>query len=902
MPKELSDALIELSVATQRRAMYPGGHPTLASAERRLLARFEPLLATHEMLTIGVARDQLVVEGTPTDGRQPLLRAFAERLHGHRIAAVQLSAGLRGDELADFLGRIARDPATHDGEPLTAPTEVPPTWTHLRVFRQSYERLELAAEDDPSAMPRADQLWLALAKAAINPGGFGEPGTGETDMDPAEMARAINARAHDDAYEKTVMTYLLQIVGEMRRSEAALHAAATAGSDAPPASPGARRVSGYVGVVRSPTPDPAAASPGASPDAGSPGTGAASPFGAGVGPGTAIGAVHSTNGATNGAVAAPVTAAGAASTGTPVAGAPAAASVPAAPGVPARRSVPVVLTPAGAASAGAASAGATPPGAVPPGTAPTAVAPSEGAAPWGGGVAGPGSGLVGESPEALASGGGQTIGAGDGPGGPGGEAGPGGPSAVLRGRVSRLVTALSPDAVDRLLQMGGTLGQQRSFLLDATSGLAIDAVLALTLAAARVTKRAISQPLLRLLVKLAGHAERGRPAMRQAADAAVREHVREMIDGWTLPDPAPGQYGAILDRMARPVERVASESGITQWCEPERVLELSLELRNAAPPLWDAIDTLVARGEIHRVLDALDTLADDDPIRAIVRTKLSSVEYFRALLTAPAITVGRIEAFARKIGDPATDALLDALADADNRAARRRLLDVLSVLGESVAPRVVARLPGAPWYVQRNLLLLMSGMPHWPAGFTPATYAGHADARVRREALRVLLKRSETRTVGIIAAVGDSDPQLVRIGLDAALRDCPAAAVTRIVQRLDAETMPPELHVPALQALAGSGAQSALACLLSTATSYTRWFKRLRVAPRSAQVLAALTGLATYWADEPRAAALLARATTHSDPVIRAAARPAQPAPATDAEPPTMVRDLGARGPGGAAA
>jgi len=786
MPRALSDALIELSVATQRRAMYPGGHPTLASAERRLLARFEPLLAAQEALTIGVARDQLVVDGTPTDARQPLLRAFAERLHGHRIAAVQLSAGVRDDEMADFLCRIARDPATHDGEPLTAPTEVPPTWTHLRVFRQSYERLELAAEDDPSALPRADQLWLALARAAINPGGAGAPGSGEADLDPAEMARAINARAHDDAYEKTVMTYLLQIVGEMRRSEAALQAAAAAGT-----------------------------------------------------------------------------------AGAPTGGAPG--------------GVARVASAAAGHAAGSQTAGNAP--------APNAPAATPGAAPWGGGAPGQGSGLIGENPEAGATGGGEATGAGNGPGGPGGAAGPGGPAAVLRGRVSRLVTALSPDAVDRLLAMGGNLGQQRSFLLDATSGLTIDAVLALTLAAARVTKRAISQPLLRLLIKLAGHAERGRPALRHTADAAVREHVRDMIDGWTLPDPAPGQYGAILDRMARPVERGVLASGITQWCEPERVLEISLELRNAAPPLWEAIDALVARGDVHRVLDAIDALPPGDPIGAIVRTKLATPEYFRALLAAPAVTVSRIEEYALRIGDPATDALLDALAAADTRATRRRLLDVLAVLGELAALRIVARLPGAPWYVQRNLLLLMSGMAHWPAGFTPAAYAGHADPRVRREALRVLLKRPETRTVGIIAAVGDSDPQLVRLGLDAALRDCPLAAVTRIVQRLDAETLTPELQVPALQAIAGSGAASALACLLSTATTYTRWLKRLRVAPRSAQVLAALTGLATYWADDPRAAAVIACALTHTDPAIRAAARPATPA-AAEPEPPTMVRDL----------
>jgi hypothetical protein len=672
--------------------MYPGGHPTLEAAEQRLLTRLRAVLDGDAVLTIGVARNQLVVDGATTDAKHPLIRTFAERLHGHRIAALKVHANVSAAELADFLTRVAREPAERAGAPLAGAGEPQPDWTHIHVYRQSYDRLELADSDRTDIAP-IGALWIELARVALYSGDGDEVGTGEAheNTTPQEIAHAINARIEavrdtDATFEEGVAGYLAQLVSQVTNGEG--------------------------------------------PDIG-----------------------------------------------------------------------------------------------------------------------------------------------------------------TLRTRVSQLVMSLTPDAVDRLLRMGGNLSRRRSFLMDATSTMAVDAVLTLALAAARVSQKVISQPMLRLLVKLAGHAQRGAPVIRSSADAAVRDHVRELINGWTLPDPATGGYGRILDQLALPMDMRRIEHGVTQICEPERIVELCLDLRNAGPALWEGVTALVTRGDIHIVFDLVDQLPADDPVVALTRTRLATPEYFRALLDSPSVTVARIEALARRVGPQATEALLDALAAADSRATRRRLLDVLAKLGNDIGAVVASRLPGAPWFVQRNLLVIMGGLSTWPAGFTPAAYVAHDDARVRREALRVLLKRPETRTVGVIAAVGDVDPQLVRLGLDAALRQCPPTAVTRIVQRLDSGSLPPELHVPALQAIAPSGAPAALACLLSVASVRTRWLKRLRVAPRSAPVLAALAGLATYWSTNDRAAALLARAAASADRVIRNAAAATAPA-VPPADPPTLDREL----------
>jgi len=689
---DLTALLIDLSVAVQRRAMYPGGHPSLASTEQRLLERLTTLLAERQLLAIGVARDQLVIDGIATEGRHQLLRALAERLHAHQIAGIKFLGGVTKSEIEELLVRVGRDPrgAEDRREPLSGVSS--PPGHHVQLYRQAYERLALAEDDGsmPIAAPavaRGTQLWLELALAAMS----AQDANVSADIDPTIMARAIEARAieaHADGdapaaaggadaavYNQVVAGHLMQIAGELR---------STQGAD----------------------------------------------------------------------------------------------------------------------------------------------------------------------------------------------------TATLRDRVSTLVTALSPRAIEGLITMGGNLTQRRAFLSDATAGMGVDAVLALTAATASVAKRPISQPLVRVLTKLAGHAQRGTAHIRPAADLAFRDHVRELVDGWTAPDLTAAGYGDVLDTLTRPPspdDAGPITSGVTQFCEPERLLEMCIDLRNASTPLWDAVGALIARGNIVALLDTLDKTPADNPLLGVIRTRIATQENLRRLLDSPAVDGQRIEDFARRVGAAATDVLLDALASAKTRTARRRLLDVLSRLGDSIGPALVRRLATAPWYVQRNLLVIVGALPTWPEGFSPLPYVSHTDARVRREALRVMFKRAETRVAGITAAIGDSDPQLARLGLDTALKECPPAVVPRLLQRIGEDSFPQELVALAVQVLAASRAASAMPCLCGLATRRGRFLKRESVAPRSPVVLAALTGLAANWPEHPRVAKLVASARRSSDAAIRTAAAPRQP-------------------------
>ena len=179
LPRELIDFLIELSIAMQKFAIYPAGHPMLLTTVQRLERRLLPLLENRETLSLGVARSQLVIEGVATDETHAVLRDLAERLHHHHLGALKISRGVGTAELRDLLLTVGIDQGK-EAVPLgLQPFEHLPEWPHVRLYPLAYEHLELLEGDDDTANKtnagakeraggaRAARLWVGLARAAL---------------------------------------------------------------------------------------------------------------------------------------------------------------------------------------------------------------------------------------------------------------------------------------------------------------------------------------------------------------------------------------------------------------------------------------------------------------------------------------------------------------------------------------------------------------------------------------------------------------------------------------------------------------------------------------------------------------------------------------------------------------
>lgn len=667
LTRDLSEFLIELSIALHRHAMYPEGHPSLAPAVTRVMDRLLPLLENRGALSLGVARNQLVIEGVATDAQHPVLRDLAGRLHRHHLGAVTVRPGISTRELGEALAVLAVEAdQVHQPLGLGDPQRLH-QWDHLRLYPVTYERLELVdgsgapadeAEQQRETRTRAAQLWIGLARAAL-------AADDAESTEPAVVARAIARHARGDAYAQVVVGYMLQMADELRAA--------------------------------------------------------------------------------------------------------------------------------------------------------------------------------------------------------------GGETADLRRRMSSLIQSLDSGTVRRLLEMGGDGAQREKFLLSAAEGLTANAVIDLVRAAGGTPGgQTISHAMLRMLRKLAHHAESG-GARRRVADTAVRDQVTALIRGWSLADPNPDAYRAALERMA---STTASDPAATdeRRAEPQRLIQMALEIGISGEPVTRAVNAVVAAGEIGwlvgQLRDAPASAASDAIWAALI-----TPERIHAVADAEHVDAAVLDALISRAGLDAVPYLLDALTVSESLFARSVLLKRIAALGDAVGPLVVERLTGRPWYALRNMLGILSELAHLPEGFAALPYLQHDEPRVRREALRILIRQTETRERAIVSALTDRDPRNQWVGLQAAFEACPETAVPLVVSAaLEGEAS--ETRALAIRVLGSIRQPVALETLLSIAAPRWRLVGR-KFPPKSEELLAALRTLHAF-ADDARAREVLAAAARAKDPDIARAALAAQ--------------------------
>jgi HEAT repeat protein len=110
------------------------------------------------------------------------------------------------------------------------------------------------------------------------------------------------------------------------------------------------------------------------------------------------------------------------------------------------------------------------------------------------------------------------------------------------------------------------------------------------------------------------------------------------------------------------------------------------------------------------------------------------------------------------LGPSAIRSLLQVLVEEKVRVRRRRVFDLLSALGPDVVPEATRWLMDPNWYVVRNIIALLRAVGDRSSLATVRRLTGHADLRVRLEALRSLLELDPS--VGharLLSAIADRD-------------------------------------------------------------------------------------------------------------------------------------------------
>ena len=447
----------------------------------------------------------------------------------------------------------------------------------------------------------------------------------------------------------------------------------------------------------------------------------------------------------------------------------------------------------------------------------------------------------------------------------------------LRKKTSQLVASLRPETLNRLVNMGGDRTRRGRFVFDATHGMAVDAVIEIVKAAAGASGQTISHGLVRMLSKLALHAELGSDRARPRADAELRVQVGRLLENWDLQDPNPEEYGRVLQHLATTTQQYHPElaAKLTQAPEPVRLVQMSLESGAVGPLVQKALDTLVHAGQTKAVTELLAARPHtEDNVADSLLTWLIRPSTIKAILAREPLDVASLDALLPRLPIEGYEYLLEALATSENRTTRRRLVDRLSRTEMDIGPLVLKHLDDPRWYVQRNMLILLERGAQVPAGFSAAPWAAHPDPRVRCEAIRLQLRLPDERESAILWALDDLDPRIVHVGLTAIQHACPEDLIPRIINLAVDADLDDDIRTLAVNVVGKLQSPFVLETLLELADGGRSLLGRIRLPLKTSVLLAALRALSDAWSSEPRAAAVLMVAAESPDPEIRDAVLP----------------------------
>ena len=453
------------------------------------------------------------------------------------------------------------------------------------------------------------------------------------------------------------------------------------------------------------------------------------------------------------------------------------------------------------------------------------------------------------------------------------------PGSTVHHAVGELFSGLNKKELKNLLDMGSQPEERAELLKRGARNLPVKTVLDLVDAAASLNEKTMSVSLLRLLGKLADHVDTARGPIVVGAEDVLRDSVRQLVGEWDEHDPTAHSHRDLLELLSR--RGVAGRGGASGKSEAGslRVFQMALELGVNTPESHAALLDVRDEVGLAGMLDLVErgTFASLG-VDVIWRT-ISDAKYLGERLLDESQDVTQVERVLTHMGTNGLDPLLEALEHAESATRRRWLLRRLEQYGPLLGPRIAARLPGKPWFVQRNLLGLLATLPSLPGAFHPDEYTSHDDGRVRREAYKLLFANPEWRPAAIVRAAGDSDMGIVRLALSAALEEFPPDLPPRLLENLSQRYKDQDIRLLAIRLLGKRPTTGGREWLLSRVAQKRGWgpFRRVRMEPKTPEMLGALVVLAQQFGQHPEVQGVLRLAEAGRDPEIRAASRGVAP-------------------------
>lgn len=189
--------------ALNRRRSYAAAHPMVLAAEQQLHEAAVAILLTRPVITIGVAKTDLLIDGEPYVTKSSFARELATRLHRRGVGAVTLQAGVPMLQLREILAWLATEPAADQ----PASNDLPPVLSGVSVTAVAYDQLSLG-DSERAADATGAQLWRALAQLAGEGPGDAAANSGSTEDQHTIMQRLRQNVSDPDVARRTAIAFM----------------------------------------------------------------------------------------------------------------------------------------------------------------------------------------------------------------------------------------------------------------------------------------------------------------------------------------------------------------------------------------------------------------------------------------------------------------------------------------------------------------------------------------------------------------------------------------------------------------------------------------------------------------------------------------------------------------------
>ena len=440
----------------------------------------------------------------------------------------------------------------------------------------------------------------------------------------------------------------------------------------------------------------------------------------------------------------------------------------------------------------------------------------------------------------------------------GGPAGAGTQVKLVRKRLSGLIAALDPDTIRELAGASGPTADQASFVAD-MSVLGDEAVARVLKAVANPTARSLTDSLGRLFGKMARQGVDSGGSLRSETQQALRRSLLELMKEWALDDPNPTEYGSALDRISQKLQGLGARWELGTGNEPERILQMSLELSTHGPVVERAAEHLLfqTEGGLTKLVNLIEGEDPSSPAVVAIATLLEDPDRIRSLVDAEDIDDATLNAVVQRMGEGAITPLLEVLARSQSRSVRTKVFQSLVGIGAPAAEGALRSLPDERWYVTRNLLLLARKAGYHFPWFDPDPYLESPEPLVRREAYKLAYLDPKRRTKALVRALEDSEDRLVQEALAELESGVPSVVASALSNWVTDETFTDKVRLTVIEALAHSRAPIVLSALLSASSYRSRVLRRRRLRKTDEVARAALWVLASRWGQNPEAREVL---------------------------------------------